>query len=279
MTAAQKVRELPLSKPSITSEILQVTPEMAEKMLGRNVRNRHVSAVQVRKYVRAMKRGEWQLTGEAVKFAVNGDLLDGQHRLHAIIEAGITVTLLVIKGLPSETQDVMDTGRARTVGDQLGINGFPDAALLAAVARAVILYEAELLGMNPAVTTPEVRELVTGNSTIAFATSRARSISRGSDLRPAIAGATYYLLMKVNEEKAHEFFDRLTDGANLPSGSPILALRARLRALHDERTLLPPEALVSLVFRTWNAWRKRRSLSSLPLYRNGELIACPEPVA
>jgi hypothetical protein len=39
------------------------------------------------------------------------------------------------------------------------------------------------------------------------------------------------------------------------------------------------EALVSLVFRTWNAWRAGRKLSSLPLYRNGELIECPEPKA
>jgi hypothetical protein len=39
------------------------------------------------------------------------------------------------------------------------------------------------------------------------------------------------------------------------------------------------EAKVGLVFRTWNAWLARRSLAALPLYRQGELIQCPEPKA
>lgn len=277
MSAAQ-VRELPMTAASsITSEIVKVSPAIAEKMLGRNVRNRHISPRVVEKYRRAILAGEWVITGEAIKFAANGDLLDGQHRLAAVIEADKTVPMLVIKGLPSASQDVMDTGRARTVGDQLGIGGFPDAALLAAVARNVILYESDTLGVNRAVSTPEVRALVEDNVMIAFATSQARRVSRGCDLRPAVAGATYYLLMHVDEVKAHEFFDRLADGANLPSGSPILALRARLRTLRDERTHLPVEALTSLVFRTWNAWRQRRQLSTLPLYKNGEIIPCPVP--
>ena len=276
MSAA--VRELPLgASPSITTEIVKVTPSIAEKMLGRNVHNRHLSAAVVAKYRRAMVAGEWLVTGEAIKFGVNGDLLDGQHRLAAVIESGKTVPMMVIKGLPVAAQDVMDTGRARTVGDQLGLAGFTDAALLAAVARVVLVYESGELYAKFPVSTPQARVLVEGNSLIAFATSRARSISKGCDLRPAVAGATFYLLMKIDDAKAQEFFERLTDGANLPSGSPILALRARLRALRDERTRLPTEALVALVFRTWNAWRQHRKLNSLPLYRNGELIPCPEP--
>lgn len=271
------VRELPTAPVSITTEIVKVTPAIAEKMLGKNVRNRHVNARVVERYRRAMVAGEWLVTGEAIKFAANGDLLDGQHRLAAIIESGKTISVMVVKGLPTSAQDVMDTGRARTVGDQLGIAGFTDSSLLAAVARVVISYETDTLSLDRSVTTPEVRAIVEGNTSIAFATSRARPISRGCDIRPAIAGATYYLLMKVDDQKVHEFFDRLTDGANLAAGSPILALRARLRTLRDERTRLPTEALVSLVFRTWNAWRQRRSLTSLPLYRNGELIPCPVP--
>lgn len=276
MSAAQ-VRELPTTVPAITTEIVKISPAIAEKMLGRNVRNRHVSARTVEKYRRAMATGEWTITGEAVKFSASGELLDGQHRLAAVIESGRTVPMMVVKGLPSAAQDVMDTGRARTVGDQLGIAGFTDPSLLAAVARAVLNYEADALALDRPTTTPEVRELVAGNALIGFATSRARAIARGCDLRPAVAGATFYLLMKVDDTKAQVFFERLTDGADLPSGSPILALRARLRTLRDERTRLPTEALVALVFRTWNAWRGGRKLSSLPLYRGGELIPCPEP--
>lgn len=276
MSAA--VRELPVgASPSITAEIVKVAPAIAEKMLGKNVRNRHLSARVVERYRRAMERGEWLVTGEAIKFASNGDLLDGQHRLAAVIESGKTIPMMVVKGLPALTQDVMDTGRARNVSDQLGIAGYPNSAALAATARLVITYERGELASNRPVSTPETLELVQDNALLAYAANRGAPIRKGCDLRPSVAGMCFYELMKVNDVKAQEFFDRLTDGANLPTGSPILALRARLRALRDERTYLPNEALTSLVFRTWNAWRQGRKLTSLPLYRNGELIPCPEP--
>ena len=88
---------------------------------------------------------------------------------------------------------------------------------------------------------------------------------------------TFYELVKKDDQKAIEFFERLADGVSLPAGSPILALRARLQTLRDERSLLPTEALVSMVFRTWNAWRAGRTLATLPLYKNGQFIPCPEP--
>lgn len=277
MTA--QVQELPVTKPaSITSEIVKITPAIAEKMLGKNVRNRHVSARVVDRYRSAMERGEWIVNGEAIKFAATGELLDGQHRLAAIIQSGKTIPMLVIKGLPSAAQDVIDTGRARTVGDQLGIAGFIDPNNLAAAARACILYESGRMSERTNVpSTPQVREFVAGNEMLAFAVSRCRAIAKGSDLRPAVASMCFYELMKVDDQKAQEFFERLTDGTNLAPGSPILALRARLRSLRDERTWLPLDAVTSMVFRTWNAWRQRRTLTTIPIYRNGEIIPCPEP--
>lgn len=271
------VRTLPTQVPSITTEFVKVTPEIAEKMLTKNPRNRNISTRTLVRYGRAMIAGEWMVTGEAIKFSADGNLLDGQHRLAAVVWSGKTVPMMIVRGLPASAQDVMDTGRSRTSGDQLKISGFTDPNALAAAARLVVLYESGQLGSKDQVSTPRIKELVEDNSLLIHATSRGRAISRGCDLRPAVAAMTFYELMKIDDEKAQVFFDRLTDGANLPSGSPILALRARLRALRDERTYLPTEVLVSLVFRTWNAWRSRRSLTSLPLYRNGEPIPYPEP--
>jgi hypothetical protein len=277
MTA--QVRELPTAAPAtITTEIIKVSPSMAEKMLGKNVKNRHMNARAVDRYKDAMLAGEWLVTGEAIKFGADGALLDGQHRLAAIIAADKTIPLVVIKGLPSAAQNVLDTGRARTVGDQLGIAGFVDPNALAACAKACIEYEEGRLGdRSNSPSTPRVMEFVEGNGLLAFAVSKGRGINKGCDLRPAVAAMALYELMKIDDSAAQEFFERLTDGVNLPSGSPILTLRAKLRSVHDEHTWLPIDVLVSLVFRTWNAWRAGRKLSSLMLYRNGEPIPCPAP--
>lgn len=275
-----ELRELPVAVTGLTMEVVSVTPAMAEKWLGKNTHNRNIRQIDVSRYARSMTKGEWLNTGEAIKFGVSGDLLDGQHRLLAVIDSGKTIKLLVVRGLAAEAQDVLDTGRQRSAGDQLSIHGFPNSSNLAAAAKIAILWETGRFYVDAhskAVSHREVLDFCKGNGILAHAVARAATIKSGCDLRPSVAAMAFYELMKVDDQAAQWFFDRLTDGAGLPSGSPILALRQRLRTVRDERTLLPSEALVSLVFRTWNAWRQKRNISSLPLYRNGELITCPEP--
>lgn len=276
MSAAVATLPTQPSPSGLTTEIVKVTPKMAEAWLGKNVRNRNLSQRDVQRHARAMERGEWLITGEAVKFAATGELLDGQHRLAAIAQSGKTIQLLVVRGLHSSVQDVLDTGRARTAADQLSIHGFSNSQVLAAAAKTAILYETGAFYRDKLIQQVSHRQIldyVAGNTSLIFACSRAKT----PDMQPSVAAMTFYELVKLNDEKAIEFFDRVTDGVNLPSGSPILALCARLRTLRDERTMLPMEAKVGLVFRTWNAWLAGRKIAALPLYHQGELIQCPEP--
>jgi hypothetical protein len=273
------VHTLPAPAPTeFRSEILDITPEMAERCLGRNEHNRHVKPRVVAAYAGQMTRGEWLLTGEAIKFAVDGNLIDGQHRLHAIVQSGKTIRMLVLYGLSPDVQDVLDTGSQRGAQDQLQIHGYENASILASSAKIAILYETSRFYVDShkkQVSHREVLDFVAGNTLLGFACSRANTISRGCDLRPAVVAMCFYELLKIDDADAIEFFDRLTDGVNLPPRHPLLALRSRLSALRRDRTTLPSEVLVALVFRTWNACRSRRALTSLPIYANGEYVQCP----
>ena len=60
-----------------------------------------------------IQRGEWQLTGEAIKLDDEGRVRDGQNRLHAIVQAGTPVRSVVARGVSEDAFDVMDTGRSR----------------------------------------------------------------------------------------------------------------------------------------------------------------------
>lgn len=274
------VRELPKATPALTMETITVTPAMAEKWLGHNLHNRNVRPRVVAAYARAMQRGEWMLTGEAVKFAHNGDLIDGQHRLYAIVESQTSVKLLVVKGLLTEAQDVLDTGCARTAGDQLGLHGHASPQLLAATAKIVVLYETGRFYVDAhrkSVSHREIIDRVSGDQLLAWSCNRARGVARDAYLRPSVAAAVIYELMKVDDEKAEQFFDRLADGVELPAGSAIIALRSRLRTIKDERTAVSNEEMFSLVVRTWNHWRSGRKLATLPMRSKGEAIPCPVP--
>lgn len=93
-------------------EIL-VTPEMAENWLkNNNLYNRRVAETVVKRYADDMRRGNWQLNGEAIQFSCSGQLKNGQHRLRAVIMAGIPVRMYVTFEVPDDA-NVYDMHRKR----------------------------------------------------------------------------------------------------------------------------------------------------------------------
>jgi hypothetical protein len=113
----------------ITTQTEEITPAMAEKYLEKNFKNRSVKPKTVRTYANDMLAGNWHFTHQGIAFDENDHLIDGQHRLLAIVESGVTVKMLVTRGLPAEagkgenitkkTMDAIDQGVMRSVADQL----------------------------------------------------------------------------------------------------------------------------------------------------------------
>ena len=201
----------------------------------------------VRAYAADMSAGNWQLTGESIKFAAGGALLDGQHRLRAVIESGATVYMFVTRGLQIEAQDVMDTNVKRGAQDMLAMYGHANASLAASAAKWVIFYEEDRLYTDRAtrnVSHSDVLAFTADNDAYAEAVAFASGIRKHIDLQPSILAAAVYITHGVDAESSLEFFARLADGIGLPAGSPILALRSRLRDIKAKRTRIEPEASV-----------------------------------
>lgn len=101
------------------TQVMQVTPEIAAQWLCRNIKNRPLRPAVVEGLVSAIQRGEWKLSHQGVAFARDGTLLDGQHRLTAIVQAERAVPLTVTFDAPAESFDVLDVGVKRTLSDVL----------------------------------------------------------------------------------------------------------------------------------------------------------------
>ena len=120
-------------------EVRPITPDEAQAILDRaNIDNRRLSRPRVLAYARDMKQGLWRITHQGLAFETDGSLVDGQHRLAAIVEAGIPIEFLVTTGV--QRTDVFDTGRPRSAGDVLHIKGYRDTMKLAATAKYLIEY-------------------------------------------------------------------------------------------------------------------------------------------
>lgn len=116
--------------------VMLVTPEIAADWLeNRNVKNRSKSSVTARRYARLIEAKRWKCTHQGIAFDREGWLIDGQHRLVAIVATGMPVKLFVIPfvdGMDEDTFDVLDNGHKRQAAQLL--KG-PGATSRAAAAR------------------------------------------------------------------------------------------------------------------------------------------------
>lgn len=252
-----------------TSMVVMVTPELAEQWLSVNARNRAVREYKVIEYALDMMDGNWLLTGESIKFSVSGRLLDGQHRLLAVIEAETPVAMFVTRGLPQDTQSVMDTGIRRRAADNLHIHGERNPQTLAAAARIGcvvdrgLLYRDAKLGV---VSHAQIYEWITTHPALRRSVDYVLSGEpRKIDLRPAVRAYCHYRLAQLDPDPADEFFCLLGSLVNIPAGSPIHALSSRLRQLDRQRVKAETRDLIGMTFRAWNAWRQGRPLHKIPL--------------
>src|SRR3954469_22575211 len=102
--SARPLRAMPAPDVSIET----ITPEKAAKWLAHNPANRNLADARFGAFAAAVLRNEWRLHGESIKFDLNGDLLDGQHRLAAVVKSGVTIQSVVVRGVPRDDQKTID---------------------------------------------------------------------------------------------------------------------------------------------------------------------------
>ncbi len=262
----------------VTTEIMKVTPKMAKLFLDQNQSNRPLRYALVETYAADMAKGDWQFTAEPVKFDTTGKLQDGQHRLEAIVTAKVPVTLLVVRGLEPEAQEVMDTGLKRAVADALAFRGYSNVTTLAAGARLGVLWDRGVRTTGKSegrVTHADVLHWVAEHPEMIEELKTVLTYRTALEVRPSVATFTYHEMVKKDEKEAKVFLDKMAYGIELPKGDPVLALRSRLREIEKNRMSIKSTTLVALVFRTWNAWRTREQMAQIPIFSNGKPIPAP----
>lgn len=100
-----------------------INPKLAEEWLTRNTSNRTISAQHVAELAHDMRLGRWRLTHQGIAFDIHGRLADGQHRLLAVVMAGVSVQMQVTTMLSPEAVANIDIQRRRTLSDAMELSG------------------------------------------------------------------------------------------------------------------------------------------------------------
>lgn len=250
-----------------------VTPEEARVWLDtKNSRNRPVSENAVAKYTQQIKEGRWLNNGQAIIFGKSGQLLNGQHRLMAVVRANKPIEVTITYGVDDDAFDTIDDCNTRSLADVLHIKGESSSGLLSAGLRFLWIYtrgEIERRDLRKGViaTKQRLEETLEKNRKITTSVKFYGLLKQrpGGLLIPAgMAIGLHYLFSLVNEAKADDFFRLLQSGFDLFEGHPIALLRARLIAGQKEASSkLTQPAMYFYVVTTWNAFVKDQQLKRL----------------
>ncbi|MFG3287340.1 hypothetical protein ACGF3G_00760 [Streptomyces sp. NPDC048179] len=267
----------------VKAEFLVITPAVAKDMLRRNTRNRNVRAARVNGWARIMTAGLWHNNGEAIKVAIDGTILDGQHRLHAVVKSGVTITTLVVSNLPPETQSTMDGGAKRNPGDVFTLRDEQNATMLGSVARKVWLWEQgdKRFSAKEAPTTPELYTLVDNNPGLRRSADIAvRVYHNFRYIPPSIVGAAHHLCSRIAADEAAWFYEALGTGAELSLRHPILTLRKRVMTDKDSQKAVTDGLHMAQVLTAWNALRAGKTalaVIKVPTEADGKVHQVIEP--
>lgn len=244
---------------------VRVTPTLAAEWLRRNRNNRKLTPRRVKQYAEHMLRGEWRYTGEAIRFSKTGALIDGQHRLHALIESGIDLRIDVVTGLDDDVFDVLDAGKSRTGADILSIHGldsWQSGTAASAIQMALNARDGLHPGLSARNSNREVSAFWLDHPSFAESVEFLSRLPRHANAVSHSVGVyLHWEFAKRDRDLADQFMAQLFHGDQLARTSPIYVLRQKFLSMKLANTPADRCTQVHGCIKAWNLIRERKPVS------------------
>ena len=195
-----------------------VTPAMALALLAHAPYARSINTSRVTRYASDMIAGRWLETAETIKLTHDGIVVNGHHRLRAVVVSKVATWFHFARGVDPGALSAMDSGMGVRSSDwsnrQNAVRGF---AMLNSIARSFRLT-------SPPLSRGCLQEMwdVFGDEHIRFG---AQVQSKLVDAPGSLAIACVH---RIDKERAAVMRERMLQNTSLPMNSPEQAwLRAR----------------------------------------------------
>lgn len=241
---------------NVTVELETITPGIAERLLGdsEGYNFRNVDWKTVAAYAEDMDRGNWHQNAETISISADGRVVNGQHRLHAVVKSGTTQKFWVARGVDNPMG--IDENKKRRTSNFLTHYGFKNAtALSSAITMSILLARGAALthGGNHKISVSAARDWLEENPGIEDSVLVGM---RAKLLQQSVASALHYEFAKRDKDMADAFMGCLGKVAppGYDSGDPVMRLRSSLETGSSGRRMSRGYQ-AALVIKAWNAWR------------------------
>ena len=255
-------------------ELIDVTPEVAKAWLkaseGRNYRK--LDSKRVMLYANSMRRDKWEENGQTIQVNCDGTVLDGQHRLKAVVQSGVTVRFLVVTNVVSDGLHI-DRGKSRTVKQHLSKLGLKNASRKASISRLCLIHS---VGQWNHVTS---NYQIIDDDIVDFAVRNDDRLNDAINLIGSITGIPSTTLSAIAflgcppssfpsfDPTVAWFFEKLVTGSELKEHEPVYLLRSRwLRP-----SVVKPTTFLwrMLATKAWNATVEGKEMRTLRISLTG----------
>ncbi|MEI6187061.1 MAG: hypothetical protein WCP46_00975 [Alphaproteobacteria bacterium] len=247
-----------------------ITPQMARELLKGNNSNRSLNENRILFYAKAMKNGEWKEdTAEMIKLSISNNLIDGQHRLHALIKANASIYMHVAYNISESVFDVLDTGKARSAGDILSSKGIPNPTKISSSISGYYNLKKgnRFMHQQKSTTLSNQEVLKYYNEKPEFwqkVANKARVWEgKFSRVLPLSFIASHYVLFsEISIESAEVFFTQLCTGENI-SNATMHTIRKCF--LDDKLNIskIPTNNKSIYILKAWNAFRMKKEIKRI----------------
>lgn len=254
-----------------------VTPEDAAQLLEANGSNRPLNEQHVKRIARQITDGKWRFNGDTIKISATNDILDGQHRLWAIIEAKMPVETIVVRGIEPDAFSTIDTIRkSRSGSDVLALIGVTNQRSAISVGlQWLIRWQRKTLENYRApqnrIENSDIEAAYRDNPGIARAAERANKL-RGV-FNPGLLTFFYFVLTNRNPELAERLMYTLENPSGIGMDDPFFRLRAYFLNPNSRKDTL---VSIALMVKAANAAHKKKDVKVLN-WRNQGTFAEPFP--
>lgn len=235
-------------------ELKTITPEDADLMLYNNTGNRPLSERHVKYLVKEIKSGRWKVNGDMIRVNPDGIIIDGQHRLHAIVLSKLAIQTYVMTGLPSDVFDTIDIGKKRSHSDTLACKSEKHTKRLGPALIMIDKYMNGKIDRKEAYSNMEIENLLykypDARNCIVHA-SRTRQL-----VPPCVLNSCYYIFSRIDKDLADVFVDKIINGTDLQIQDPWHTLRIKLEKDARNASKLPKAIVMMLCIKAWNYARK-----------------------
>lgn len=259
-------------------ETIMLTPPMATKLLENNGLNRPLGDAHVKRIAEQITAGKWRFNGDTIKIADGGDVLDGQHRLWAVVESNTAIETIIVHGIEPDAFSTIDTiRRARSSSDVVALAGVSrNRAAVAGALTWLIRHQRNVLEQyrepENRVENADVEQALKDNPGIIRAVDAVTSVKGVAN--PALMGFAYYLVSNRDEELADRMVETMRNPGAIHMNDPFFKLRVFF--LSDKEAARRRDGLktIAVMFKAINAAAKGEHIARLIWQSQG---AKPEP--